>query len=53
MEDGRYTAISGYLEHGTYPAACIYEISEIYITKKLQKLQAVKRQAVLQGIDSR
>ena len=32
--------------------SCIYEIPEIYITKKLQKLQAVKRQA-LQGTDSR
>ena len=26
--------------------SCIYEIPEIYITKKLQKLQAVKRQVV-------
>ena len=26
--------------------SCIYEIPEIYITKKLQKLQAVKRQIV-------
>ena len=51
MEDGKYAAISGYLEHGTYPAVAIYEF---YITKKLQKLQAVKRQAVLQaGTDSR
>ena len=53
MDDGHYAAISGYLEHGTYPAACIYEIPEIYNTKKLQKLQAVKRQGVLQGTGSR
>ena len=33
--------------------SCIYEIPEIYITKKLQKLQAVERQAVLQGTDLR
>ena len=33
--------------------SCIYEIPEICITKKLQKLQAGKRQAVLQGTDSR
>ena len=47
MEDGQYAAISGYLEHRTYPAVFTKSQKFSYITKKLQKLQAVKRQAVL------
>ena len=46
MEDGQYAAISGNLEHGTYPAVFTKSQKFSYITKKLQKLQAVKRQAV-------
>ena len=55
MEDGHYAAISGYLcrAQNSRSPSCIYEIPEICITKKLQKLQAGKRQAVLQGSDSR
>ena len=49
MEDGQYMLPSLV----TYSKGLIYEILEIYITKKLQELQAIKRQAVLQGIDSR
>ena len=46
MEDGQHAAICGYLEHaGLKILSYIYEIPEIYITKKLQKLQAVKWQA--------
>ena len=55
MENGHYAAISGYLcrAQNSRSPNCVYEISEICITKKLQKLQAGKRQAVLQGSDSR
>ena len=52
MEDGQYAAISGYLEHRTYPAVFTKSQKFSYITKKLQKLQTVIRQAVLQGTDS-
>ena len=51
MGDGQYAAISGYLEHGTHPA--VFTKSQKFVTKKPQKLQAGKRQAVLQGTDSR
>ena len=51
MEDGRYAAISGYLEHGTYPA--VFMKSQKFILQKAAKLQAVKKQAVLQGTDLR
>ena len=50
MEDGQYTAISAWLLRARN-SPC--NIPEICIMKKLQKLQAGKRQAVLQGIDSR
>ena len=46
-------AISAWLLRALDLPSCSYEIPEIYITKKLQKLQAGKRQAVLQRTDSR
>ena len=48
MEDGQYAAMSGYLEHGAHPAVFMK-----FVMKKLQKLLAGKRQAVLQGTDSK
>ena len=50
MGDGQHAAISGYLEHGTHPA-----VFTKFVTRKLQnlKLHAGKRQAVLQGTDSK
>ena len=53
MEDGYYAAISGYLEHGTYPAVFTKSQRFILQYEEAAKLQAVKRQAVLQGTDSR
>ena len=47
MEDEQYTAITGYLQHGTYPASWIQKITEICIKKKLQKFQAGKGRTVL------
>ena len=52
MEDGQYAVISGYLEHGTHPAAFTKSHKIVLAMNKLQKLQASKRQAVLQGRDS-
>ena len=49
MEDGQYTAISGYLEHGTYPAVFMkYQQFVLQRSCKNYKLH-VKRQVVLQG----
>ena len=53
MEDGWYAAISGYLEYGTHPAVFTKSQKFILLYEKLQKLQAVIREAVLQGTDSR
>ena len=41
MEDGRYAAISGYFRARDLPS-CIYEIPEIYVTKKLQNYKLLK-----------
>ena len=41
MEDRQYAAISGYLEHGTHPAAFTKSHKFVAITKELQKLQTI------------
>ena len=54
MEDGQRTVCCHlWLLRAWDLPSCIYKIPEIYNTKKLQKLQAVKRQVVLQGTDLR
>ena len=39
MEDGKYAAISGYLEHGASVPSCI---SEFYITKSCKNYKLLK-----------
>ena len=54
MEDGYYAAISGYLEYTGLTQLYLRNSRNLYCcTKKLQKLKAVTREAVLQGTDSR
>ena len=53
MEDEQYTAITGYLQHQTYPAGFTKSQKSVAIKNKLQKFQAGKGRARLQGPEPR